>query len=81
MREGFQNRQQMTVFLMTFKDTLTPAETKQIESAGIEMTSIIEERLANMICWMDRWRPVTLRALSCTMRYTSCQKRAVPMRF
>ncbi|RGS21594.1 hypothetical protein DWY05_07955 [Collinsella sp. AF23-4AC] len=58
---------------MLFKDTLTSAETKQVKSVDIEKASIIEERHANMICWMDRHRPVTLHALSCTMRHTGCQ--------
>ena len=80
MREGFQDQQQMAAFEMPFKDTLTPAETKQVKSADIEKASIIEERLANMIRWMDRHRPVTLRALSYTMRHTGCQRRAIPTR-
>lgn len=68
LREGFQNQHQRAVLEMLFKDTLTPAETKQVKSVDIEMASIIEERLANMIRWTDRQRPVTLCALSCTMR-------------
>lgn len=80
MRERSQNQQQMAVFEMLFKDTLTPAETKQVKSADIEKATIIGERLANMIRWMDRHRPVTLYALSCTMRHTGCQRRAIPTR-
>ena len=34
---------------MLFKDTLTPAETRQVKSMDTEMASIVEERLANMI--------------------------------
>lgn len=80
MRERFQNQQQMAVFEMLFKDTLTPAETKQVKSTDIEKASIIEERLANMIRWADRQRPVTLCALLCTMRHTDRQRRAIPTR-
>lgn len=80
MRERFQNQQQMAVLEMLFKDTLTPAETKQVKSTDIEKASIIEERLANMIRWMGRHRPVTLRALSYTMRHAGCQRRAIPTR-
>lgn len=54
VREGFQNQQQMTVFEMLFKDTLTPAEIRQVKSVAIEMVSIIEERLANMVRWTDK---------------------------
>lgn len=54
VREGFQNQQQMTVFEMLFKDTLTPAEIKQVKNVAIEMVSIIEERLANMVRWTDK---------------------------
>lgn len=44
----------MTVFEMLFKDTLTPAEIKQVKSVAIEMVSIIEERLANMVRWTEK---------------------------
>lgn len=71
----------MAVFGILLKDTPTPAETKQVKSVDIEMTSTIGERLANMIRWMGGHRPVTLRALSCTMRHTGCQRRTVPTRF
>lgn len=71
----------MAAFGILLKNTLTPAETKQVKSVDIEMASIVEERLANMIRWMGRHRPVTLRALSCTMRRTGCQRRTVPTRF
>ncbi len=54
VREGFQNQQQMTVFEMLFKETLTPAEIKQVKSIAIEMVSIIEERLAHMVRWTDK---------------------------
>ena len=54
----------MTAFGILVKDALTPAGTKQVKSVDIEMASIIEERLANMIRWTDRQRPVTLCALS-----------------
>ena len=81
LREGFRNQHQRAVLEMLFKDTLTPAETKQVKSMDIEMASIIEERLANMIRWTDRQRPVTLRASSCTMRCIGCQWRTIPTRF
>lgn len=71
----------MTAFGILLKDTLTSAETKQVKSMDIEMASIVEERLANMIRWMGRYRPVTLCALSRTMRRTGCQRRTVPARF
>lgn len=71
----------MTAFGILLKGALTLAGTKQVMSVDIEMASIIEERLANMIRWMDRHRPVTLRALSCTMRHTGCQWRTIPTRF
>ena len=45
---------------MLFKDTLTPAETKQVKSMDIEMASIVEERLANMIRVDFRSHPNTL---------------------
>lgn len=71
----------MTAFGILLKDTLTSAETKQVKSMDIEMASVVEERLANMIRWMGRYRPVTLCALSCTMRRAGCQRRTVPARF
>ena len=54
VREGFQNQRQMTVFEMLFKDTLTPAEIKQVKNIAIEMVSVIEERLANMVHWTEK---------------------------
>lgn len=71
----------MTAFGILLKDVLTLAGTKRIKSVDIEMASIIEEWLANMICWTDRQRPVTLCALSCTMRCIGCQWRTIPTRF
>ena len=81
MREGFRNQHQRAVIEILFKDTLTPVETKQVKSMDIEIAFIVEERLANMIRWMGRHRPVTLCALSCTMRRTGRQRRTVPTRF
>ena len=54
VREGFQNQQQMTVFEMLFKETLTPTEIRQVKNVAIEMVSIIEGRLANMVRWTDK---------------------------
>lgn len=71
----------MTAFGILFKDTLTPAGTKQVKSMDIETASIVEERLANMIRRTDRQRPVTLCALSCTMRCTGCQWRTISTSF
>ena len=71
----------MTAFGILLKDVLTLAGTKRVKSVDIEMASIIEERLANMIRWTDSQRPVTLCVLSCTMRRTGCQRRTVPTRF
>lgn len=39
----------MTAFGILLKDALTLAGAKQVKSVDIEMASIIEERLANMI--------------------------------
>ena len=71
----------MTAFGILLKDVLTLAGTKRVKSVDIEMASIIEERLANMIRWTDRQRPVTLCVLSCTMRCIGCQWRTIPTRF
>ena len=49
LREGFYDQQQKTAFGILLKDALTLAGTKQVKSVDIEMASIIEERLANMI--------------------------------
>lgn len=54
VREGFQNQQQMTVFEMLFKDTLTPAEIRKVKSVCIEMVSAIEERLGEMVHWTEK---------------------------
>ena len=49
MREGFRNQHQRAVLEILLKGALTLAGTKQVMSVDIEMASIIEERLANMI--------------------------------
>ena len=54
VREGFQNQQQMTVFEMLFKDTLTPSEIRKVKSVCIEMVSTIEGRLVNMVHWTEK---------------------------
>lgn len=54
VREGFQNQQQMTVFEMLFKDTLTPVEIRKVKSVCIEMVAAIEERLAQMVHWTEK---------------------------
>lgn len=54
VREGFQNQQQMTVFEMLFKDTLSPSEIRKVKSVCIEMVSAIEERLDQMVHWTEK---------------------------
>lgn len=54
VREGFQNQQQMTVFEMLFKDTLSPSEIRKVKSVCIEMVSAIEERLSQMVHWTEK---------------------------
>lgn len=54
VREGFRNQQQMTVFEMLFKDTLTPVEIRKVKSVCIEMVAAIEERLAQMVHWTEK---------------------------
>ena len=54
VREGFQNQQQMTVFEMLFKDTLSPYEIRKVNSVCIEMVSAIEERLGQMVHWTEK---------------------------
>lgn len=54
VREGFQNQQQMTVFEMLFKDTLSPSEIRKVKSVCIEMVSAIEERLGQMVHWTEK---------------------------
>lgn len=71
----------MIAFGILLKDVLTHAGTKRVKSVDNEMASIIEERLASMIRWTDRQRPVTLCSSSCTMRCIGCQWRTIPTRF
>lgn len=54
VREGFQNQQQMTVFEMLFKDTLTPSEIRKVKSVCIEMVEAIEKRLSEMVHWTEK---------------------------
>lgn len=54
VREGFQNQQQMTVFEMLFKETLTRDEIRQVKSVCIEMVSTIEKRLGEMVRWTEK---------------------------
>ena len=54
VREGFQNQQQMTVFEMLFKDTLTPSEIRKVKSVCIEMVETIEKRLSEMVHWTEK---------------------------
>lgn len=54
VREGFENQQQMTVFEMLFKETLTPAEIRQVKAIAVEMVSAIERSLAGMVSWTQK---------------------------
>lgn len=54
VREGFQNQQQMTVFEMLFKDTLTPSEIRKVKNVCIEMVEAIEKRLSEMVHWTEK---------------------------
>lgn len=54
VREGFENQQQMTVFEMLFKETLTPAEIRQVKAVAVEMVSAIERSLAGMVSWTQK---------------------------
>lgn len=54
VREGFENQQQMTVFEMLFKETLTPAEIRQVKAVAVEMVSAIERSLEGMVRWTEK---------------------------
>ena len=54
VREGFENQQQMTVFEMLFKETLAPAEIRQVKAVAVEMVSAIERSLAGMVSWTQK---------------------------
>lgn len=54
VREGFQNQQQITVFEMLFKDTLTPSEIRKVKNVCIEMVEAIEKRLSEMVHWTEK---------------------------
>lgn len=54
VREGFQNQQQMTVFEILFKDTLTPSEIRKVKNVCIEMVEAIEKRLSEMVHWTEK---------------------------
>ena len=76
IREGFQSQQQMTVFEMLFKETLTPAEIKKVKSVAIDLVATIDERLGQMVHWTEKEETVArLRSLS-GMPCTSCPRRA-----
>ncbi len=54
IREGFESQQQMTVFEMLFKETLTPAEIKKVKAVAIDLASTIDERLREMVRWTEK---------------------------
>lgn len=54
IREGFQSQQQMTVFEMLFKETLTPAEIKKVKTVAIDLVATIDERLGQMVHWTEK---------------------------
>ncbi len=49
IREGFDNQQQMTVFEMLFKETLTSSEIKQVKKVAISLVETINERISQMV--------------------------------
>lgn len=54
IREGFQSQQQMTVFEMLFKETLTPTEIKKVKAVAIDLVATIDERLGQMVRWTEK---------------------------
>lgn len=54
VREGFDNQQQMTVFEMLFKETLSPAEIKKVKEVAIDLVETINKRLEQMIHWTEK---------------------------
>ena len=59
IREGFDCQQQMTVFEMLFKETLTPAEIKEVKSLAIDLVAKINERLGQMVHWTEKEETVS----------------------
>ena len=59
IREGFDCQQQMTVFEMLFKETLTPTEIKEVKSVAIDLVAKINERLGQMVHWTEKEETVS----------------------
>ena len=59
VRQGFQNQQQMTVFELLFKETLSPAEIKQVKAVAIDLVAEIDERLGQMVRWTEKEETVS----------------------
>ncbi len=59
IREGFESQQQMTVFEMLFKETLSPAEIKKVKAVAIDLVADINDRLLKMVHWTEKEETVS----------------------
>ena len=54
VREGFTSEEQLAVFDMVYKDSLSKDEIKQVKTMCVELVEVVQERLAKMSRWKEK---------------------------
>lgn len=54
VREGFTNEEQLAVFDMIYKDSLSKEDIKKVKSLCVELVETVQERLLQMSHWTER---------------------------
>ena len=66
VREGFTNKEQLAVFDMIYKDSLSKEEIKKVKSLCVELVETVRKRLAQMSHWTEK--PETLAEVNILIR-------------
>lgn len=66
VREGFTNEEQLAVFDMVYKDSLTKSEIKQVKKMCVQLVEAVQEKLAVMSNWKEK--PGTLADIDTLIR-------------
>lgn len=54
IREGFENDEQLTIFDLLFKDSLSKEDIKKVKQVAVELLSVIKSRIHELDHWRDK---------------------------
>ena len=54
LRENFQSDEELAIYDLLFKDSLTPQEIKKLKAIAVELLSKIKQKIAELDHWRDK---------------------------